>query len=147
MEIIPLSEGKSLTKEDEKTYWGKICYEDEIEGTNESNIPTGRLDSDKKDSDDNRRLLVKGSVIFGYGLEPQPVGRFVMSETTGIDDDEQDDEDDSEDGTEELDRLYCLAKEGRSYEEILDCFYDEQLNITTAPVGVQDTKRKYIAVS
>jgi len=97
------SEGKSLTKEDEKTYWGKICYEDEIEGTNESNIPTGRLDSDKKDSDDNRRLLVKGSVIFGYGLEPQPVGRFVMSETTGIDDDEQDDEDDSEDGTEELD--------------------------------------------
>ena len=109
MEIIPLSEGKSLTKEDEKTYWGKICYEDEIEGINESIIPTGRLDSDKKDSDDNRRLLVKGSVIFGYGLEPQPVGRFVMSETTGIDDDEKDDEDDSEDGTEELDAFGLLV--------------------------------------
>lgn len=44
---------------------------------------------------------MQGSVIFGYGLEPQPVGRFIMTETTEsyLDDDEdEDDEADDDDG-------------------------------------------------
>ena len=103
------SEGKSLTSEDEKTYWGTISFEDEHyepksnDGTN-STTPGDRyaVGSSNANSDDaHRRLYVQGSVIFGYGLEPQPVGRFIMRETseTDIDDDDEDDEDAEDEST------------------------------------------------
>jgi hypothetical protein len=102
-----------LTKEDEKTYWGKISYEDEHEtesqdGTNPINAGGQKaVDAGDEDESDNsnRRLYVHGSVIFGYALEPQPVGRFIMTETSGtdmdLDDDEEDDEDDVDEGEDE----------------------------------------------
>lgn len=109
------SEGRTLTKEDEKTYWGKICYEDELE--QEETSPRSSGDEILPDVDDTmeppdnsaRRLYIKGSVLFGYGLEPQPVGRFIMTETEGsdeddLDDDEEDEEedDDNEDPSDEF---------------------------------------------
>ena len=95
------SEGKSLTKEDEKSYWGEISYEDE-----ESDDPTikagnkDKIDEKTPDGDPRtKRLQVKGSVIYGYGLEPIPVARFIMREATEGDeeDDEEEEEDDDED--------------------------------------------------
>ena len=100
---LHFSEGKTLTKEDEKTYWGKISYGDghEMGSKGESSSQASEnLELDVKDEEsknNNRRLYVQGSVIFGYGLEPQPVGRFVMTETTETDlDDEEEDEDEDE---------------------------------------------------
>ena len=95
-----------MTKEDEKCYWGKISYmNDQHHGATTSNE---KASFDTKESSDvatpenenyTPRLSVEGSVIFGYGLEPLPVARFVMTETTtGEDDDDEDlDEDDADD--------------------------------------------------
>ena len=49
------------------------------------------------DSVKERRLIVKGSVIFGYGLEPQPVGLFVLTEKSEEDSDYEEDVDDDDD--------------------------------------------------
>jgi hypothetical protein len=95
------SEGNSLTSEDEKTYWGEVSYEDEElaqakEVTEEIEIsPSTSLDSRVEEGE--RRLYVKGTVIFGSGLEPQPVGNFIMSETAEFEDDEEEDDDDEDD--------------------------------------------------
>ena len=93
------SEGKSLSKEDEKSYWGEISYEDEDGDDNDDNNPTINASSKDEGNDENtdgnsKRLQVKGSVIYGYGLEPIPVARFIMREATEdeIEDDEEDDE-------------------------------------------------------
>ena len=100
------SEGKSLTKDDEKAYWGKIEYEDQVDGkddddeeSDENSITSeARLDKPDAEVDADRRLRVKGSVLFGYGLEPLPIGLFVLSETDSIDlEDDEDDDDDDED--------------------------------------------------
>lgn len=100
------SEGKGLTKEDEKCYWGKISYmNDQPHGATSSKE---NKSFDPKESNNiatphnenaTPRLSVEGSVIFGYGLEPLPVARFVMTETTatGEDDDDDDVDDDDED--------------------------------------------------
>lgn len=82
-----------MTKEDEKTYWGEISYEDsEEEGEAAPNGDNGSSLS---------RLIVRGSVIYGYGLEPQPVGRFIMTERSDShDDDGEEEDDDSSDGFE-----------------------------------------------
>ena len=88
------SEGRSLTKEDEKTYWGKISWEGE-ETTKE---PSSKQDDATNSNNDSStveiepRLFVKGSVLYGYGLEPQPVGRFVMTETESHTHDDDEDE-------------------------------------------------------
>lgn len=93
------SEGSCLSKDDEKTYWGKIQYVDADEGgpINQSS-ESKELDPDSStamDRENVQRLMVKGSVIFGYGLEPQPVGLFVMTESVeNVDFDNDDDEDD-----------------------------------------------------
>jgi hypothetical protein len=98
---LVFSEGKSLTVEDEKTYWGKISDGDEED--NDSAEGAARVsDVDTSSSPEERRLLVTGSVIYGYGLEPQPVGRFIMTETSESsemydEDDDDDEEDESED--------------------------------------------------
>lgn len=51
------------------------------------------------ENDSERRLYIKGSVIFGPGLEPEPVGRFIMTETDVLDEEygEEDDEDEEDD--------------------------------------------------
>eukprot|EP00980_Cylindrotheca_fusiformis_P023539 scaffold10571_cov154-Cylindrotheca_fusiformis.AAC.17 len=87
-----LSTGRSLTKEDEKAYWGEISYD--IDGSEE-----GR-DSANSDSNDasHSRLVVRGSVLYGYGLEPHPVGRFIMTETTHSSDIFPEDEEDESQG-------------------------------------------------
>jgi hypothetical protein len=105
---VEFSEGKSITKEDEKTYVGNIIYEDEDGAPEGDHEPKGNIDSaDSNEVDDShkeRRLLVKGSVIYGYGLEPVPVGRFIMSETSGSEyDDEEDEYDDDEEPDEDID--------------------------------------------
>ena len=97
------SEGKSLTKEDEKTYWGTISYkgEDEVDGEERSSKEDGAPVLDSKDAENlkkDQRLAVKGSVIYGYGLEPQPVGRFVMIESSSMNIEDDDDDDESGDG-------------------------------------------------
>jgi hypothetical protein len=91
------SEGNSLTEEDEKTYWGGISYEDEEETEIENESPDASRYETRDDQED-RRLIVKGSVIFGYGLEPQPVGRFVMTQSSEEELDYDEEEDDDDDG-------------------------------------------------
>ena len=100
------SEGRSLTKDDEKAYWGKIEYEDQVEGNDsedeesDQNSIKSEAQFDKPDAkvDADRRLRVKGSVLFGYGLEPLPIGLFVLSETDSVDLEEDEDEDDEDIG-------------------------------------------------
>ena len=100
-----------MTKEDEKCYWGKISYlnhqnDGAKKSLNEKKSLATNQSSDVSTPDEDNdasRLSVEGSVIFGYGLEPLPVARFVMTETTatgeGEDDDDldEDDTDDDED--------------------------------------------------
>jgi len=85
------SEGKSLTKDDEKAYWGKIEYVDEESSkdneestgaeTNEYYDVLNQKSADSKPLKPDRQLIVKGSVLFGYGLEPMPIGKFILAET------------------------------------------------------------------
>jgi hypothetical protein len=91
------SEGKGLTKDiDEKCYWGNISYEDEKEHASQKNEGGGPMEKVDNELDDGvaGRLFVKGSVLFGYGLEPLPVGRFIMREATMEEEYEDDDDDD-----------------------------------------------------
>ena len=66
------SEGRMLTNDDAKSYWGDIL------------------------SEKNETMIVEGSVLIGLGLEPTPVARFLMKETTdlleGLEEDDEDDE-------------------------------------------------------
>jgi hypothetical protein len=62
-------------------------------GDTDEDAPT----AEPPENDGERRLYVKGSVIFGAGLEPEPVGRFIMTETEAIDDEDYDDDEDEED--------------------------------------------------
>jgi hypothetical protein len=106
------SEGTYLSQDDEKTYWGKIEYvaeeyevdqggDDEKQG---GGAPVVSFDSQRLDENNNesKRLLVKGSVIIGgNGLEPQPIGRFIMTErVTAVTEEnsatEEDDEDEND---------------------------------------------------
>ena len=111
------SEGKSLSKDDEKAYWGKIEYDDDDDQDAEGDEKSDAIDekpiiSDQKVEDTDtkedvdRRLLVKGSVLLGSGLEPLPVGLFVLTETNSAeayDSDDDDDDDEEEDDDEEDD--------------------------------------------
>lgn len=95
------SEGRSLSKDDEKAYWGEIKYEQgDPKPDNEDNAvasETKMEGSVEKETD--RKLIVTGSVLFGYGLEPMPVGLFVLTETSSMDlyEDYDDDDDDDDD--------------------------------------------------
>lgn len=97
-----------MTKDDEKIYWGKISYADDhtIE-TKSRHIPSknevegAAVDENQAENSSSRRLCVEGSVIFGYGLEPLPVARFIMTETTEIEDFLEDDSEDDENDVEE----------------------------------------------
>ena len=106
------SEGHGLSHEDAKSYWGKISVEGE-EGEEEDNYDSNEpFDG----SDPSKRLLVQGSVIYGFQLEPVPIGRFILrevDETDLVDDDEEDDDDDEEnDGDEDDDDSFDLDNVG-----------------------------------
>ena len=82
------SEGKSLTQDDEKSYWGKI-----------KEIPKSGGDTGKEgdaDTGDRKKVSIKGAVMVGWGLEPCSVGRFKMTEIEDILEDEDDDEEEEE---------------------------------------------------
>jgi len=72
------SEGKSLTQNDEKVYWGKI--------------------SEVIDGDDKQKIEIMGAVMIGWGLEPTTLGQFKMIE---IEDDVLEDESDLDEEEEE----------------------------------------------
>lgn len=96
------SEGRALSHNDAKTYWGEISFADETDSTNDTEEDSfaGEETSDEADPVE-RRLQVKGSVIYGWGLEPQPVARFLMTEAEEEEDDDDEEEDD--DDSSELD--------------------------------------------
>ena len=94
--------------EEKKSFWGRISYDDDVENehdktengtiqsisfTNDSASATeaaetkaSTADNDAADNDKRksqprqRRLRAEGSVIVGWGLEPQPIARFIMKE-------------------------------------------------------------------
>ena len=98
------SEGTHLSKDDEKTYWGRIEYaEDEGNGVDGSK-DEGNVDPSAT-VDKNGKLVVKGSVILGgNGLEPQPIGRFILSErTTNLTEEEEDQDEEEDDDDDDID--------------------------------------------
>lgn len=111
------SEGKGLSDDDDKTYWGEISYiekEDEQStndrGVSDANEETSMENAsplaDTKD-DEAKRLQVKGSVMYGWGLEPQPVARFIMKESLEKEVDDDEEEEEEEDTREEdLERTF-----------------------------------------
>lgn len=87
------SEGKSLTQDDEKSYWGKI-----------KEVPKS-ADADKQggaDTGDSKKVSIKGAVMVGWGLEPCSVGRFKMTEIEDILEEDDDDEEEEEEEYEAL---------------------------------------------
>eukprot|EP00525_Craspedostauros_australis_P007518 CAMPEP_0198128608 /NCGR_PEP_ID=MMETSP1442-20131203/49744_1 /TAXON_ID= /ORGANISM="Craspedostauros australis, Strain CCMP3328" /LENGTH=612 /DNA_ID=CAMNT_0043788807 /DNA_START=174 /DNA_END=2012 /DNA_ORIENTATION=- len=128
------SEGKAASKDDEKCYWGSISYEDDGGDDTEGEDAAAAADAGHRDESTNsgtndvfseqavqsanlsdQRLFVKGTVLFGYGLEPLPVGRFILKElkeslqgsaATNLDDDDDDDGDDDDDDEATLEKLY-----------------------------------------
>ncbi len=85
------SEGKSLTQDDEKSYWGKI-----------KEVPKSADKQGDADSGDSKKVSIKGAVMVGWGLEPCSVGRFKMTEIEDILEDEDDDEEEEEEEYEAL---------------------------------------------
>jgi hypothetical protein len=95
------SEGRMLSHDDAKSYWGTIRYQSD----NERHVVDGGKTSataPPPDDDKPKPLEVQGSVLFGSGLEPTPVGRFIMRETDEswdslLDEEEEDEEDEEAD--------------------------------------------------
>ena len=99
------SEGNALGEET-KSFWGKISYEEDKDKINNDlglNPPAMGETSDERTTkkDPAARLQVEGSVIVGWGLEPEPVARFIMKEAEDDADffDDDDDDEEEEDGT------------------------------------------------
>jgi len=78
------SEGHMLTHEDAKTYWGSIKYEGDGEENSENKQSDGGSGDDANGNINpaTQRLEIKGTVLFGIGIEPTPVARFMMRETS-----------------------------------------------------------------
>jgi hypothetical protein len=84
------SEGTSLTQNDEKAFWGKIIE-----------VKDGSGNKDSHEAGDSSHLgsikiEVEGSVIVGFGLEPEPIGRFKMIEIDDVLEDDEEEEDEEE---------------------------------------------------
>ncbi len=79
-----------MTQDDEKGYWGKISEVDDdrqdIVGGDPSNWGS-------------KKIEIKGAVLVGWGLEPEPIGRFKMIE---IEDELVEEEEDEEDEYDEM---------------------------------------------
>jgi len=88
-----------LTQNDERSYWGSI-YEviHKKRKENEENISSGidAMDDIEEIKIIRKTLEIRGTVLFGWGLEPEPIGRFAMVEQTEMDLDDLDDEEDGE---------------------------------------------------
>ena len=99
------SEGLALTQDDAKVYWGKIGYvgedDDDNDDTREA-VPQSKDAGSDKPTKASSRLQVKGSVILGLGLEPQPVARFIMREKEEKGDENDDEEEEEEEENDEL---------------------------------------------
>lgn len=115
------SEGIALGEEP-KSFWGHIMHEEDDDHTNvtppsgsgsDNVYPPAPSREDTKETDGEnekpKRLLVKGTVIVGWGLEPQPVADFIMREAEDssqfsddydeeYDEEEEEEEDNSPDG-------------------------------------------------
>lgn len=125
------SEGKSLTHDDAKSYWGTIRTVDDS-SVSEGDIGTdGDASLREAESGSSQmsfpRLEVKGSVMFGWGLEPLPVARFVMKEVArrtderdNFMDDEEEDEDDSEGESQVLKSLEENRHDGSTGDDGID---------------------------
>ena len=89
------SEGRMLSHEDAKAYWGTIKTSDDSDDDDKKeekeidgeNLPLDDLTranavdvGDDKGQQEPRRLEVHGSVLDGWGLEPLPVARFILKE-------------------------------------------------------------------
>ena len=118
------SEGNALGEET-KSFWGKISYENdkdkditvdsaaESKGAAASSIDDSK--TEKETTPERKRLQVEGSVIVGWGLEPEPVARFIMKEAE--DDDEvidnyDEDEDDGEGDEDDDDNVSDSSHDG-----------------------------------
>ena len=88
------SEGRMLTHEDAKTYWGEIRHEGQHGGSENDPAESPAVGSEESAN----RLEVKGSVMFGWGIEPTPEARFIMREVTDADVLSDEEEDEDEDG-------------------------------------------------
>jgi len=106
------SEGRTLTHEDAKTYWGTMEYRGGQNATANATTPTVLMENEKEDfsagihndHDPTMSLLleVKGSVLYGTGLTAEPVGRFLMremekEELVEMEEDEEDEDDEEDD--------------------------------------------------
>jgi hypothetical protein len=109
------SEGRMLSQDDAKAYWGTIQWDvqnstaedvstasgDAASASNNMSAEDGATKDEKQKPSD--KLRVDGSVMFGFGLEPTPVGRFIMREieeevVSVLDEDEDDEGDEDEQG-------------------------------------------------
>ena len=114
------SEGKSLSDDDDKTYWGEISYikDEKVENskgkaesadeTTKDEWPAFQTDNPKTSEENNiaKRLQVIGSVMYGWGLEPQPVARFIMKESINQEQVEDDNEEEEDTTEEDLERTF-----------------------------------------
>jgi hypothetical protein len=109
------SEGPMLSHEDVKAYWGSIhklpvALQDDrnhsLGSINETAVLSSDADTSRKVVDQNAesnlsRIQVEGSVLDGLGLEPMPVGRFILKEIDlTLQTIEEDDDDEEEDENE-----------------------------------------------
>ena len=114
-----ISEGKGLSDDDDKTYWGEISYieaeekksavndNDDVSDANEETPMENATPLADTNDDEPKRLQVKGSVMYGWGLEPQPVARFIMKESLQMDEEDDAEEEEEEDTREEdLERTF-----------------------------------------
>jgi hypothetical protein len=123
------SEGRMLSQDDAKAYWGKITRVNSTSssittttattqnatttlaapGLDTSHDDSGdkaqQREKEENDSSKTTKLEVQGSVMLGWGLEPLPVARFIMKELEQIDDDDDVDDDNEDDDDEEEDDL------------------------------------------
>lgn len=115
------SEGPMLSHEDAKAYWGVIRrqIDNKSDVNNNTNIEDA-IDTRSCCSHERKKnslslsevqaplMEVEGSVLDGWGLEPMPVAKFIMRETTtvsadcNIDDEDMEEDDDPDDEDEGL---------------------------------------------
>jgi hypothetical protein len=84
------SEGNSISHEDAKSYWGTIGFQERMSKPLNSTINVTTTEA-------KQLIEVKGSVLFGWGIEPIPEARFIMRELTSDESEEEEDEDDDDD--------------------------------------------------
>jgi hypothetical protein len=111
------SEGRMLSHDDAKSYWGRINHVDDDDDENDDSDRQQRDAPTAAESNAPRRLQVKGSVIVGWGLEPQPVGRFIMREE--LEEEEYDEDEDDEDDDTEMERNF-VSQDTHDGDDIID---------------------------